>query len=75
MLADARDSLARQRIAQLVDVVRAIDDFGATAAHQHVYQAFDTPEPKHGLGRLGVAPGAQTKQHAALAQGAAAARS
>ena len=70
VLADARDGLARQWIAQLVDAVRAVDDLGAAAAHQHVYQAFDTPEPKHGLGRLGVAPGAQAKEYATLAQGA-----
>ena len=70
VLADARDGLARQRIAQLVDVVRAVDDLGATAAHHHVYQAFDAPELVHGLGRVGVAPGAQAKEHAALAQGA-----
>lgn len=70
MLADARDGLARQRIAQLVDVVRAVDDLGATAAHHHVHQAFDAPELVHGLGRMGVAPGAQAKKHAALAQGA-----
>lgn len=70
VLADARDGLARQRIAQLVDVVRAVDDLGATAAHQHVHQAFDAPELVHGLGRVGVAPGAQAKEHAALAQGA-----
>ena len=70
VLADARDGLARQRIAQLVDVVRAVDDLGATAAHEHVHQAFDAPELVHGLGRVGVAPGAQAKEHAALAQGA-----
>ena len=70
VLADARDGLARQRIAQLVDVVRAVDDLSATAAHHHVYQAFDAPELVHGLGRVGVAPGAQAKEHAALAQGA-----
>ena len=64
-----RDGLAWHRVAQLVDAVRTVDDLGATAAHEHVHQAFDTPEPKHGLGRLGVAPGAQTKQHAAPAQG------
>lgn len=68
--ADARDGLARQRITQLVDVVRAVDDLGATAAHEHVHQAFDAPELVHGLGRVGVAPGAQAKEHAALAQGA-----
>ena len=70
MFADARGGLARQRIAQLVDIVRAVDDLGTTAAHHHVYQAFDTPELVHGLGRVGVAPGAQAKEHAALAQGA-----
>ena len=70
MLADARYGLARQRIAQLVDVVRAVDDLGATAAHEHVHQAFDAPELVHGLGRVGVAPGAQAKEHAAGAQGA-----
>ena len=70
MLADARDGLARQRIAQLVDVVRAVDDLGATTAHEHVHQAFDAPGLVHGLGRVGVAPGAQAKEHAALAQGA-----
>ena len=70
VFADARDGLARQRIAQLVDVVRTVDDLGATAAHQHVHQAFDAPELVHGLGRVGVAPGAQAKEHAALAQGA-----
>lgn len=48
----------------------AVDDLGATAAHHHVYQAFDAPELVHGLGRVGVAPGAQAKEHAALAQGA-----
>lgn len=69
MPADARDGLARQRIAQLVDVVRAVDDLGATAAHEHVHQAFDAPELVHGLGRVGVAPGAQAKEHVALAQG------
>ena len=70
MLADARDGLARQRVAQLVDAVRTVDDLGAATAHQHVYQAVDAPELKHSLGRLGVAPGAQAKEHAALAQGA-----
>ena len=30
----------------------------------------DAPELVHGLGRAGVAPGAQAKEHAALAQGA-----
>ena len=50
--------------------MRAIDDLGATAAHEHVHQAFDAPELVHGLGRVGVAPGAQAKEHAALAQGA-----
>lgn len=70
MLADARDGLARQRIAQLVDVVRTVDDLGATATHEHVHQAFDAPELVHGLGRVGVAPGAQAKEHTALAQGA-----
>ena len=50
--------------------MRAVDDLGATAAHEHVHQAFDAPELVHGLSRVGVAPGAQTKEHAALAQGA-----
>ena len=45
VLADARDGLARQRIAQLVDAVRTVDDLGAATAHQHVYQAFDAPAP------------------------------
>ena len=49
---------------------RAVDDLGTTAAHQHVHQTFDVPELVHGLGRVGVAPGAQAKEHAALAQGA-----
>ena len=44
---------------------------GATAAYGHVRQAFDAPELVHGLGRVGIAPGAQAKEHAALAQGAA----
>ena len=47
-----------------------VDDLSATAAHEHVHQAFDAPELVHGLGRVGVAPGAQAKEHAALAQGA-----
>ena len=70
VLADVRDGFARQRVAQLVDAVRAVDDLGAATAHHHIYQAVDTPELIHGLGRVGVAPGAQTKEHAVLAQGA-----
>ena len=70
VFADARDGFARQRVAQLVDAVRAVDDLGAATAHHHVYQTVDAPELIHGLGRVGVAPGAQAKEHAALAQGA-----